>query len=71
VTYSVYRCSTSATACVQTSPANFARIATGVTVLTYADASVASGQTYYYAVTAVDSSNTESTFSSVVSAVIP
>jgi hypothetical protein len=38
---------------------------------TYADLSVVSGQTYYYVVTAVDSSNVESVFSNQVQAVIP
>jgi fibronectin type 3 domain-containing protein len=68
VTYSVYRCSTSATACVQTQPANFTRIANGVSVLSYADASVTSGQTYYYALTAIDGSGAESMLSGVSAA---
>ena len=38
---------------------------------TYNDLSVVSGQTYYYVATAVDSSNTESTYSNQVQAVIP
>jgi fibronectin type 3 domain-containing protein len=37
----------------------------------YVDSAVTSGQTYYYAVTAVNSSNEESTDSNVVSATIP
>ena len=37
----------------------------------YTDASVQSGRTYYYVVTAVDSSNQESAYSSEVTAVIP
>jgi ribosomal protein L11 len=37
----------------------------------YTDGSVASGQTYYYVVTAVDSSGTESAYSNQVQAVIP
>jgi ribosomal protein L11 len=37
----------------------------------YTDGSVASGQTYYYVVTAVDSSGAESAFSNQVPAVIP
>jgi len=40
VTYNVYRCSTSASACVQSSPSNFTRIATGISGLTYTDLSV-------------------------------
>jgi fibronectin type 3 domain-containing protein len=37
----------------------------------YVDSAVTLGQTYYYAVTAVDSSDVESTDSNVVSATIP
>lgn len=37
----------------------------------YTDTTVQSGQTYYYVVTAVNSSNTESAFSSEISAIIP
>jgi hypothetical protein len=71
VTYKVYRCNISASACVQTSPSNFTLISSGITGLTYSDISVASGQTYYYALTAVDSSNNESVFSDIASAAIP
>jgi hypothetical protein len=39
--------------------------------LAYTDSAVASGQTYFYVVTAVDSSNVESAYSNEVSAVIP
>jgi fibronectin type 3 domain-containing protein len=42
-----------------------------VTVLNYTDSTVVSGTTYYYVVTAVDSSGTESVYSNEVSAVIP
>ncbi|MGA9208607.1 MAG: DUF4082 domain-containing protein [Terriglobales bacterium] len=38
---------------------------------TYADLSVQAGQTYYYVVTAVDSSGTESVYSDEVTAVVP
>ena len=38
---------------------------------TYGDLSVQAGQTYYYVVTAVDSSGTESVFSNEVTAAIP
>jgi hypothetical protein len=38
---------------------------------TFADTTVQAGQTYYYAVTSVDSSNVESTYSNEVSATIP
>jgi fibronectin type 3 domain-containing protein len=37
----------------------------------YVDSTVASGQTYYYAVTAVDAANTESVYSNQATAVIP
>jgi len=39
--------------------------------LSYVDSTVASGQTYYYAVTAVDAANTESVYSNQATAVIP
>jgi hypothetical protein len=39
--------------------------------MSYTDSSVQSGQTYYYVVTAVDSKNTESAFSSEISALVP
>ena len=72
VTYNVYRCSTSATACVQSLSGNFARIANSIGTLAYIDSGVNSGQTYYYALTAVDSSNVESVLSTVSNgAVIP
>ena len=65
VTYNVYRCSISATACVPSQPANFSQIAKGIAGLSYTDSSVSSGQTYYYALTAVDTSNAESVLSAV------
>ena len=72
VTYNVYRCSISAAACVQGQPSNFTVVAGGVGALTYTDASVSSGQTYYYALTAVDSTGAEGTLSGVSSsAAIP
>jgi len=37
----------------------------------YTDSSVQAGQTYYFVVTAVDSSNVESAYSAEVSALIP
>ena len=37
----------------------------------FTDNTVTSGQTYYYVVTAVDSSNVESTFSNQATAIIP
>ena len=39
--------------------------------LSYVDSTVASGQTYYYAVTAVDAANSESVYSNQATAVIP
>ena len=39
--------------------------------VSYTDQDVASGQTYFYAVTSVDSNNVESVFSNQVSATIP
>jgi fibronectin type 3 domain-containing protein len=42
-----------------------------VSATQYADATVLSSQTYYYVVTAVDSSNAESTYSNPATAVIP
>jgi hypothetical protein len=71
VSYNVYRCTTSAAACISSSPTNFTQIASGNTTMTYTDFSVASGQTYYYALTAVDVNNVEGVLSGVTSAVIP
>jgi len=71
VTYNVYRCAVSAAACVSSQPANFSPIARGITGLAYTDSTVFSGQTYYYALTAVDTSNTESLLSVVSTAAIP
>lgn len=42
-----------------------------ITVLSFTDANVQSGTTYYYAVTAVDASHNESPHSNVVAAVVP
>src|SRR4029077_15517406 len=42
-----------------------------VAATSYTDASVQSGQTYYFVVTSVDASNLESAFSAEVSALIP
>jgi fibronectin type 3 domain-containing protein len=42
-----------------------------VTVATYTDTTVVSGQTYYYVTTAVDSSSNESVYSNEISATIP
>jgi fibronectin type 3 domain-containing protein len=70
VTYSVYRCSVSLTACVQAQPANFMEIATGLGAPAYTDSSVSSGNSYYYALTATDTNNVQSSLSSVSSAVV-
>jgi len=70
VTYNVYRCSISATACVQSQPANFSSIATNVAATSYTDLSVSSGVRYYYALKAVDA-NSQSLLSVVATAVIP
>jgi hypothetical protein len=75
VTYKVYRCgnaspSTAAANCVQSSPGNFTTIASvGLNVLTFTDSKVSSGQTYFYAATAVDSNSVESVLSAVSNAV--
>jgi hypothetical protein len=72
VTYNVYRCSVSASACVQAQPSNFTIAATGISSLTYTDSAISSGQTYYYALTAVDSSFNEGSLSAVsLGAAIP
>lgn len=62
--YRVYR---SETAGGSYSPLN----GTALTAVTYTDSTVASGTTYYYVVTAVDSAGTESLYSNQVTAVIP
>jgi HYDIN/CFA65/VesB family protein/immunoglobulin I-set domain protein len=45
--------------------------ATPVPTASYTDTTVQAGQTYYYVVTAVDSSNVESAYSNEVSAIVP
>ena len=62
--YRVYRSETSGGSY---SPLN----GTAVAALNYSDSTVASGTTYYYVVTAVDSSGTESAYSNQATAVIP
>jgi fibronectin type 3 domain-containing protein len=42
-----------------------------ISATSYVDSGVSSGQTYYYVATEVDSSGTESSYSSEVSATIP
>ena len=62
--YNVYRSATSGS--------GYARVNSGLDgSLTYTDASVQSGQTYFYVTTAVDASGQESAYSSEVSALIP
>ena len=63
VTFNVYR--------GQVSGGPYSAIATALTNTNYVDATVVSGQTYYYVVTAVNSSGLESTYSNQVQAVIP
>jgi hypothetical protein len=62
--YNVYRCA---------QPSGpFAKINSSLeTATVYTDGTVVSGQTYYYATTAVDSSGTESGYSNVAQAVVP
>jgi fibronectin type 3 domain-containing protein len=62
--YNVYRATQAA--------GPFARINSNPdTATVYTDSSVASGQTYYYATTAVDSTGVESGYSNVAQATIP
>lgn len=68
VTYNVHRCSTSAAACAQNQPSNFVEIASSIGNLSYIDSAVSSGQIYYYALTAVDTSGVESLLSTVSNA---
>ena len=63
VGYNVYRAGMSGGPYAAVAPAN--------AVTTYVDGSVQAGQTYYYVVTAVDTSGTESVYSNQVQAVIP
>ena len=49
----------------------YAQVTALDSVLTYTDSSVSAGQTYYYVVTAVDSTGAESAYSSQTQAVIP
>jgi hypothetical protein len=62
--YNVYRSTTNGSGYVKINTSLIAG-------LTYTDASVTSGTTYYYVTTAVDSSGNESTFSNQATAVIP
>jgi fibronectin type 3 domain-containing protein len=62
--YNVYRSNTSGT--------GYSKISsTPVSGLTYTDQTVASGETYYYVTTAVDSSGDESSFSNEIQEAIP
>jgi uncharacterized membrane protein len=54
------------------SPGNYVKLNSSlVTTMSYTDATVQSGTTYYYVITAVDSSGVESAFSTAVQAQIP
>ena len=54
------------------SPGNYVKLNSSlVTTLTYTDATVQSGTTYYYVITAMDSSGVESAYSTAVQAQIP
>jgi hypothetical protein len=44
---------------------------TPVAVMSYTDTAVQAGQTYYFVVTSVNSSNEESAYSAEVSALVP
>jgi hypothetical protein len=62
--YNVYRSNVSGT--------GYAKInSTPISGLSYTDATVVNGQTYYYVTTAVDSSGDESAFSSEIQEVVP
>jgi hypothetical protein len=64
VGYNVYRATTSG--------GPYAKVnGSSVAATTYSDGSVASGQTYYYVATAVDSSNLESAYSTQAKSVVP
>ncbi len=63
--YYVYRSTTSGTGYAKLNPSSPA------TILAYTDSNVASGTTYYYVTTAVDSSGTESVYSNQATANIP
>ncbi len=63
VGYRVYRSAVSGT--------GYAPLTSAANILSYSDNTVANGATYYYVVTAVDSSGNESPHSNEVSAVIP
>jgi fibronectin type 3 domain-containing protein len=55
-----------------TSGGPYTRVDTSmISATSYVDSGVSSGQTYYYVATEVDSSGTESSYSSKVSATIP
>jgi hypothetical protein len=64
VTYNVYRSSVSGGPYSKINPS-------AVSALSYVDTAVAAGKTYYYVVTAVNSSNVESGYSNEATAPIP
>jgi fibronectin type 3 domain-containing protein len=62
--YNIYRSATSG--------GSYTKLNTSlVAAITYADTTVAAGQTYYFVVTAVDGSGNESVYSNQVQAIIP
>jgi fibronectin type 3 domain-containing protein len=64
VGYNVYRATTSG--------GPYAKVnGSSVAATAYSDGSVASGQTYYYVATAVDSSNSESAYSTQAKSIVP
>jgi fibronectin type 3 domain-containing protein len=63
VGYNVYRGSVSG--------GPYAQVNSNDPGLTYTDSGVSTGQTYYYVVTAVDSTGTESPYSNQAQAVVP
>ncbi len=65
VGYNVYRATTSG------GPYTKLTTSSPVTTLSYTDTNILSGQTYYYVATAVDSSNTESAYSTQTQANVP
>lgn len=63
VGYRVYRSTTAGS--------GFSPLTSTISALSYSDTAVANGTTYYYVVTAIDSSGSESAYSNETSAVIP
>jgi hypothetical protein len=55
----------------ETAGGSYTALTSSLSALTYTDSTVSAGTTYYYVVTAVDSSGVESSYSNQVTAVIP